>query len=125
MHVLLCEDDATGRAFLTPLLESLGCRVSQATEGDAALRAQAADPADVLLTDLVMPGKDGLETIRIFRRQFPKVRVVAMSGAGVNGPGVYLEMAQRLGAAAILSKPFTPESLREALGLPAAPPSPT
>ena len=69
---------------------------------------------DLVITDIMMPGKDGLETIRELRRLDPKVRIIAMSGGG--GPGVgYLELAAMLGAAGTLPKPFTKGSLLTAV----------
>src|SRR5215212_6500976 len=117
MHVLLCEDDIDVRTVLVRLLERLGCRVTQAENGGEALQKHTADPADVVLTDMIMPEKDGIETIRAFRQQFPDVRLVAMSGGAIAGAVVYLHLALRMGASAVLPKPFTVRELASAIGV--------
>jgi CheY-like chemotaxis protein len=118
MHVLVCEDDASVRLVLGRMLERLGCRVTEAEDGDDALAKYKKDPADVVLTDMVMPGMDGVETIRAFRKRHPEVRVVAMSGGAMAGAVLYLNLAIQLGAAAVLPKPFSVEELTRALGIP-------
>src|SRR5205807_7303003 len=80
-------------------------------DGGEAIRAFRQHPSDLLLCDLFMPGKEGLETIRELRREFPDVKIVAMSGGALNGTMDFLPVAARLGALAVLSKPFTPEAL--------------
>jgi CheY-like chemotaxis protein len=122
MHVILADDQNAVRSTLRKLLERMGCRVTEAADGAAALSAQRMDPADILLTDIVMPNKEGLETVREFRREFPEVRIVAMSGAwgGDGDPEMYLKMAKALGAASVLAKPFSAAQLAEALGMQAS-----
>jgi CheY-like chemotaxis protein len=120
MHVLLCDDDDALRSALRRLLERLGCHVTEASNGDEALRLQSTVSADVLLTDMLMPVKEGIETIRAFRKEYPQVRVIAMTGGGTGGAVTYLQLAQRLGAATVLPKPFTSEELARALGIPPA-----
>lgn len=115
-HVLLVEDDADIRSVVRRQLERLGCRVTEAEDGGAAGVCQNADPADVLLTDLVMPGKEGLETIKDFRRRYPDMRLVAMSG-GISGADNYLKVAKAFGAASLLPKPFTLDELAAAVGV--------
>src|SRR5687767_4779415 len=114
MHVLVCEDDTDVRSVLGRMLERLGCRVTQAKDGRDALAKHLIDPADVVLTDMVMPGMDGVETIRAFRKQHPEVRVVAMSGGAMAGAVLYLNLAMKLGASAVLPKPFSVEELTRA-----------
>jgi CheY-like chemotaxis protein len=116
-HILLVDDDAAIRRVVRRQLEGLGCRVTEAADGDAALACQHADPADILLTDMVMPGKEGLETIQDFRRRYPGMRLVAMSGGGVGDAGNYLKVAQAFGAVSLLPKPFTLEELANAVGV--------
>jgi CheY-like chemotaxis protein len=69
----------------------------------------------VVLTDLLMPKCDGFETIRDFRKQFPQVKIIAMSGGGQMEPVLYLEMAEQIGASFTLMKPFSIEELAAAL----------
>ena len=64
------------------------------------------DPADVVITDIVMPEKEGLETIQELRRDFPGAKIIAMSGGGRIGPKGYLKLAEKLGASRAFAKPF-------------------
>jgi DNA-binding NarL/FixJ family response regulator len=73
-----------------------------------ALRQARAEPVDLVITDLVMPEQEGIETIRALRKEAPGVRIVAMSGAF---GGQYLKTAQLLGADAVLAKPVGSELL--------------
>jgi DNA-binding NtrC family response regulator len=114
-HVLLADDDAKLREAVRRMLEILECRVTEAGHGGEALAIHAQDPADILLTDIVMDGKEGLETIKAFRAQYPSVRVIAMSGGGVGSAATYLKMATHFGADTTLPKPFTMDQLRSAL----------
>jgi DNA-binding NtrC family response regulator len=116
-HVLLVDDDADLRTALRRRLERLGCRVTEARDGAEAIRCHQADAADVLLTDLIMPGKEGVETIAEFQQSYPSVRRVAMSGGGVVPAGVYLQMAEGFGATEVLQKPFSVAELSRAIGV--------
>ena len=118
MHVLVCEDDVSVRTVLGRMLERLGCRVTQAEHGGEALAKYLIDPADVVLTDMVMPEMDGVETIKAFRKRHPQVRLVAMSGGAMAGAVLYLNLAMKLGASAVLPKPFSVEELTRALEIP-------
>ncbi len=77
-------------------------------------------PADLIITDLMMPGQEGLETIMEIRRLFPATKIIAMSGGGHAGVLDFLPVAAQLGAARTLAKPFTHDQLlatvREVLG---------
>jgi len=98
------------------LLERAGYDVSLATDGARALELQRAQPADVLITDLFMPEMDGLESIEQFRREFPSVKIIAMSGGGMRVRGAaYLATAEAAGAEAVLRKPFEIDALLNVL----------
>jgi CheY-like chemotaxis protein len=88
------------------MLENAGLGVQEAADGTAALRACHQRQADVVLCDLFMPQTDGLETIVALRREFPDIKVIAMSGGGFNGVVDLLPVASHLGASGILHKPF-------------------
>ena len=96
---------------MAKVLGRAGYRVTEAGEGAEGLRLQRDEPADLIITDLIMPGKEGLETIMELRRQFPLVKVVAISGGGRNKAGDYLPVAKKLGANRTLAKPFLPADL--------------
>jgi CheY-like chemotaxis protein len=110
-RILLIEDDPSVRLFMAKVLGRAGYRVTEAGEGAEGLRLQRDEPADLIITDLIMPGKEGLETIMELRRQFPLVKVVAISGGGRNKAGDYLPVAKKLGANRTLAKPFLPADL--------------
>src|SRR5947209_4368981 len=102
MRVLIIDDDAKVRAVLRVMLESAGFEAAEAGDGEEGVRAFRRLEADVVLCDLFMPGRDGLEAIRGLRREFPGVKVIAMSGGGFGGAVDMLPAARLLGAAAVL-----------------------
>lgn len=104
------DDEAAVRRFLRFVLEPAGYTLMEAADGNSAVRLLEAGHADLVITDLVMPGQEGLETIRILRQRFPAVRIIALSGARA---GAYLHMARPLGADATLAKPVSPDLLVE------------
>jgi len=103
VKVLVVDDDAQVLSFLSSLLEGEGYRVFQAADGKQALAKCREDLPDLVITDLVMPEQEGLETIHAMRRDWPQIRVIAMSGAL---GGAYLELARKMGADAVMRKPF-------------------
>lgn len=118
MPRILVIDDSTGmRLLLKRILTSAGYEVQEAADGQVAVDLYAERPSDLVITDIVMPGKEGLETIMELRRRNPKVRIIAISGGGSGGYGVgeYLKTARLLGASGVLAKPFTPEQVLKAV----------
>ena len=111
--ILVIEDDAFIRQFLSEALSRQGHAVHVAIHGIDGLRLYRAEPADLVLTDLVMPEQDGLSTIMELRRIAPAVRIIAMSGGMVQNPQLYLQLAEKLGADRVLRKPFLLEELTE------------
>lgn len=109
--VLVIDDDEGLRNLFREILHVGGHDAQVATSGDDGLRRLHELDYDVVLTDVVMPDKDGLETIRELRRDFPGVRVVAISGGGCIQGVDYLRMAKLLGANATLAKPVRPHQL--------------
>jgi DNA-binding response OmpR family regulator len=85
-------------------LQAAGYEVTLAANGNQGLQVQCAKPASLVITDLLMPEKDGLETIVDFRRDFPKVPIIAISGRP--STEFFLYMAGRLGSVRTLEKPF-------------------
>jgi CheY-like chemotaxis protein len=114
-HALLIDDDDLLRRSLRAWLEESGYRVTEAGDGTDATTLQERDPVDVLICDILMPHKEGLETIREFHAMFPSVRIIAISGAPMPGGQIYLKLASQFGAAAVLLKPFTRQDLANAL----------
>jgi CheY-like chemotaxis protein len=110
-RILIADDNSDFAAMLKLALEGAGYDVEVAANGHDALVAQRSAPADVLITDLVMPESDGLEAVAAFRREFPATRLVVVSGAERLATARYLAIAQLMGADAVLRKPFEIEAL--------------
>ena len=110
-RILVIDDDPEMRAMLEQTLQSVGHHVMLAADGRQGLAQIASAPADLVITDLYMPNKDGLETIIELRQRFPNVAIIAMSGRTV--AATMLSIARQLGAFEVLQKPFvTGELLR-------------
>jgi CheY-like chemotaxis protein len=106
LSVLVIDDDETIRVLLRTILEREGYRVVDAPDGAKGIRRYEESPTDLVITDLIMPGKEGIETIRDLRKEFPHIKIIAVSGGGRIGPESYLKMAKGVGALRTLSKPF-------------------
>jgi DNA-binding response OmpR family regulator len=115
-RILIIEDNADVRAFMKLALEMAGYDVSAAENGRHGLDLQREDPAPVVITDIFMPLKDGIETIVEIRKEFPQTRIIAVSGGGeyLNKPE-YLWAAREFGAVTTLRKPFGVDELLEAV----------
>jgi len=114
-RILVIDDDEQMRALLRDILERAGYEVSEAQHGLEGLKLFRARPADLVVTDLIMPEKEGVETILELRAEFPEVPIIAVSGGGRNGPRDYLEIAARLGARRTVAKPFTRQEILAAI----------
>jgi len=114
--VLVVEDDLTFQGFLHEALELHGFAVLCASNGEEALDLLGVQKPDVILTDIVMPRKDGIELIRTLRTEAPEARLVAMSGGGVLGhQDYYMELSRVMGVHGTLTKPFRIEQLVDLL----------
>jgi DNA-binding response OmpR family regulator len=108
--VLVVDDEEDIRSFLTACFRRLAWDVVVAHDGSQALAMLSAHRVDVVMCDLMMPGKEGIETIQDLRRANPSVKIVAMSGGGTVGHAhSLLSAARHLGADAVLEKPFSLE----------------
>jgi PAS domain S-box-containing protein len=107
-RILVVDDEAGVRSFLRAALSQAGYSVMEAADGKQALHQMRDAPAQLVITDLVMPEGEGLETIQAIRQELPNVGVIAISGAF---GGEFLTVAEKLGADAILAKPVTAELL--------------
>lgn len=110
-HILLVEDDDGLRSLIGLKLAALGHAVDEARDGKAGLERFHASAPDLVITDLVMPRMEGVEMIHTMKRARPGVKIIAMSGGGVNAASAYLRIAQQVGAMAILAKPFSDAEL--------------
>jgi CheY-like chemotaxis protein len=110
--VLIVDDDDALRIMIKRLLTGLGHTVLEARDGNEAARSCLEQPPDLVITDLVMPDMEGLELIKMLRRTYEQVKIIAMSG-GVRGErGNYLFMAESMGADYTLGKPFSIEEFQ-------------
>jgi len=114
-HLLVIDDDDQLRPMLRMSLEQMGHTVAEARNGNEGLAEHARHPADLILTDLIMPDKDGLETIMALKKENPGVKIIAMSGGGRNTASGYLQVAKLMGAGYVLAKPFTLDELNVAV----------
>jgi CheY-like chemotaxis protein len=110
--VLVVDDDGDVRKLLRLMLESGGYRVLEACDGRQALDKVRSESVDLVMTDLVMPEQEGLETIQAIRREHPLLKMIAMSGAF---GGELLRAAKLLGAHSALLKPLRVEDVLRAV----------
>jgi CheY-like chemotaxis protein len=125
-HILLIDDEESFRSVLTASLQQMGHTVTEARDGRKGVECFTNDQFDIVITDLIMPDKEGIETIIDLRKLSPSVKIIAMSGGGRVTSVDYLQIARQVGAKFILAKPFTYEEIRSAieqLMMPAIPPS--
>ncbi len=105
--VLVVDDDPTIRAIATELLREEKHAIVEAADGDEALRVLEATAAQLVVLDMLMPNRDGLETIIEIRRRFPGVKILAISSGGSMGVGNLLTMARTFGADETMAKPLS------------------
>jgi len=123
-RILVIDDDPAMRGSMRRILERDGHDVREAGDGAEGLRLFRAEPADVVVTDVLMPGKEGMETIVELREEAPDVRILVVSGGGTMLGESTLSDAQALGADASLAKPFTVDQLRSAVAVLLTQPAP-
>jgi len=114
-HILVVDDDPMLRRTLHAILEKAGHTVVEAEDGKQALALFAANKPDLVLTDIIMPNRDGIETLGELRRQDPRLPIIAMSGGGRTGGELFLKLANGLGATRTLAKPIRQSDLIEAV----------
>lgn len=113
--VLVIDDDAQLRGFLREVLDQEGFEVLEADNGTVGSAMFERHRPDLVLTDIVMPEKEGMELIMELRRAHPELPIIAMSGGNAGFSGSYLAAAGKLGADATLAKPFTASHLLSAI----------
>lgn len=121
-RILIIDDDHHILLMIKKMLERAGFEVDLASDGDEGLELFNKGSFDVVITDIIMPEKEGLETIREMKRMHPDIKIIAMSGGGQVSAENYLKTARMFGATKILTKPFTQKQMvsavRELLELP-------
>ncbi|MBD3237800.1 MAG: response regulator [Candidatus Eisenbacteria bacterium] len=114
-HILVVDDDEQIRRLLAITLERAGHEVTEAPDGRIAARLYRERPADVVITDILMPEMEGIETILNLREDHPDLKVIAISGGGRLGPDVYLDLAERCGVLRTFPKPIDRQALLSAI----------
>jgi CheY-like chemotaxis protein len=109
--ILVIEDDSLMRRMIVHALRSEHHEVIEAGDGSEGLTQFSTHGATLVITDILMPNKEGVETIRELRQAAPDLLILAISGSSAT----YLPMAEKLGANAVLAKPFLPPALMEAV----------
>jgi DNA-binding response OmpR family regulator len=105
-RVLVADDDPIQRAIIGELLDLAGFACEEAEDGDQALEALRREPADLVVLDMLMPTKDGIEVLIEIRKAWPKTRVLTISAGGLMSPGQLLHLSEGLGADATMVKPL-------------------
>jgi DNA-binding response OmpR family regulator len=109
-RILLIDDDDLLRSVVSKALLHAGHSVLQASDGRQGVEIARIAELDLVITDLVMPVQEGVETIVQLRQEHPRLPIIAISG-GLTNSGVYLDIAAKIGAKRVLAKPFTPQEL--------------
>lgn len=114
-RVLVIDDDDDFRAIVKDVLEASGYEVDLAADGAQGLTRQRSHPAGIIIMDIFMPQKEGIETIREIRQEFPDAAIIAVSGGGRLQRDGHLFTAKELGARVILRKPFAMDTLLKSI----------
>jgi DNA-binding response OmpR family regulator len=114
-RILVIDDEAPVRNMLRQMLEKEGYEVVEAPDGAIGMRLFHEQSIDLIITDILMPEKEGIETILELRKSAPQVKIIAISGGGRTVKLDVLPIAQSFGAARTLAKPFERRELLEAV----------
>ena len=112
-RILVIDDDEQFRGMLRQVLGRAGYEVVEAGNGKEGMALFRAEPTDLIITDILMPEQEGLQTIRELRHEFPETKIIAISGGGPGGSMNFLKAAKLLGAQRTLWKPFDLDELRQ------------
>lgn len=113
--ILVIDDDDDFRAMLCKLLIRAGYRVLDCQNGKKGIALIRKNAVPLVITDLIMPDQEGIETIIQLRKEFPEVKIIAISGGGRGSSDIYLDSAMRLGASRCFSKPFETATFLDAV----------
>ncbi len=114
-RILVADDDQQVRMMLKLTLERKGHQVIEAENGNEAVKKYRSENPDLVVTDIVMPEKEGIETIMELRALDPTVRIIAISGGGRINPEDYLSWAEKFGVQNTFTKPVDRDSLLAAV----------
>jgi DNA-binding NtrC family response regulator len=107
--ILVIDDDVIVRETIIQILEDRGYEVISAEDGKRGVASFISEKPDLVITDIIMPEKEGIQTITEIRRERPDAKVIAISGGGRIGNTDFLKIAQKLGASDVIAKPFDPD----------------
>ena len=115
VRILVIDDEAQVRSMLQGVLDEEGYQVVVAADGREGLELYRQKPCELVITDLLMPEKEGLETIRELRHDFPGVKIIAISGGSRVNQGLIgadlLKLAKNFGALRVMQKPVELQTL--------------
>jgi DNA-binding NtrC family response regulator len=114
-YIIVIDDDEQIRDLICDLLEDAGHQVMSASDGTMGLEMLRQGTADLVITDMFMPDKDGTEIIMDIFEEFPKTKIIAISGGGNIKNVDYLELARNLGAVKTFQKPFSLDEFKAAV----------
>ena len=114
-YILVIDDDPVVLEAFKRFLEIEGHTVVTASNGQEGIDIFRNGQVDLVITDMVMPVKDGLKTIMELEKEFPDIKIIAISGGGVIEAGRYLDLAEHIGVKQTLTKPVTKEQLINAV----------
>jgi CheY-like chemotaxis protein len=115
-RILVIDDDPAMLRLIQRVLTRAGHEVELAKDGVEGLTLFSTGEFSVVVTDVLMPNQDGIETIRELRRQAPEIKIIAVSGGGIANTAIFLKIARDLGADSILAKPFQLDDLLQLVG---------
>ena len=107
--ILVIDDNVVVRNTIVQILEGEGYEVVSAEDGRRGLSAFRSEKPDLVITDIIMPEKEGIETIRDIRGEAPNAKIIAISGGGRMGNTDFLKIARQLGASDVIAKPLDPD----------------
>lgn len=113
--ILIIEDDIVICEILKEMLEPLDYSIKAASNGKEGLRLHTRKAFDLIITDIIMPEMEGLETIMALKQHSPECKIIAISGGGRLSKGEYLDTAKKFGAARVFTKPFNKEEMTAAV----------
>lgn len=115
--ILVLDDEPSILLMIKKMLEKEGYSVEMATNGREGMELFEKNKPDLLITDIIMPEKEGLETIFELRRRYPELKIIAISGGGSVGPEGYLPSAKIFGANLVMPKPLVMKEFLQAVRL--------
>lgn len=115
MKILVIDDDDLTRSMVCSALKKANYEVFEAANGNDGVQKAQDERPDLVVTDILMPDKEGIETILEIKTIDSSIKIVAMSGGGSSKNMTFLDMAQKVGAEEVISKPFKPSALLDVI----------